>query len=82
MKEKYMQIKAQESKGRESEVSLGTAALNYTQNKYGKGGNRPSEKNLSSRVMDRSDSFAIHSVKDSHYYKHSESRPDTFKPAK
>ena len=47
MKEKYMQIKAQESKGRKSEVSLGTAALNYTQNKYGKGGNRPSEKNLS-----------------------------------
>jgi len=36
-------MKAQESKGRESEVSLGTAALNYTQNKYKEGGNRPSE---------------------------------------
>jgi hypothetical protein len=75
-------MKAQESKGRESKMSLGTAALNYTQNKYGEGGNRPSEKNVSKIDLERPDSFATYYVKDTLYPKQSQSRPDTFKPAK
>lgn len=75
-------MKEQEQKGRESKVSLGTAALNYTQNKYGEGSNRPSEKNASKIDLERPDSFAIYYVKDTLYQKQSQSRPDTFKPAK
>ncbi len=75
-------MKEQEPKSRESEVSLGTAALNYTQNKYGEGGNRPSEKNVSKIDLQRIDSFATYTLKDTLYPKQSQSRPDTFKPAK
>lgn len=39
MKEKYKEIKAKEHRDRDSQVSLGTAALKYTQTKYGEGVN-------------------------------------------
>lgn len=39
MKEQYKEIKAKERKERNSQMSLGTAALEFTQNKYGEGVN-------------------------------------------
>lgn len=58
MKEKYKVIKAQELERKDSEQSLGTAALTYTQNKFGDGSNRPSDKN----VLYRGDSVSSNSL--------------------
>ena len=58
MKEKYKVIKAQELQRKDSEYSLGTAAFKYTQNKFGEGSNRPSDRD----VLYRGDSVASNSL--------------------
>ena len=61
MKENYKVIKAQELQRKDSEQSLGTAAFKYTQNKYGEGYNRPSDKHVLYRGdTDASNSLAIY----------------------